>query len=82
MTPNEKISLDQRASRAGLTTSEFVRRRIGGRDDLEENRDEIEALLTALENGAPNILWTLDDTIAEANALRAAITALDEKAAS
>jgi hypothetical protein len=82
MTPTEKTSLDQRAQKAGLTTSEFVRRRIGGRDNMEENREEIEALLAAIENAAPNILQTLDDAIAEANALRTAISALDERPAS
>jgi len=55
MTPAEKQSLDARASRAGLTTSEFVRRRIA-HESLEEvladRREEIEALLTILEASA------------------------------
>jgi hypothetical protein len=75
MTPAEKTLLDQRASRAGLSTSEFVRRRIAG-DSLEENREEIEAFLTALEACAPAILSGLDEAIAEAGALAASINAL------
>jgi hypothetical protein len=72
MTPAEKLALDHRANRAGLSTSEFVRRRISG-DFVEENRQEIEALLSALEASSPTILQSLDDAIAAANALNTAI---------
>ncbi len=77
MTPAEKTLLDQRANRAGISTSEFVRRRIAG-DSLEDNREEIEAFLTALESSAPSILRGLDEAIAEAAALTAAINARGE----
>jgi hypothetical protein len=80
MTPTEKAQLDKRASRAGVTTSEFVRRRIAN-DSLEDNREEIEAFLTALESSAPSILRGLDEAIAEAAALTASINALGEPAA-
>jgi len=76
MTPDEKSALDQRASRAGLTTSEFVRRRIGD-DDIEQHRDQIEALLTVLESSAPTILRALDQAIVDATELKAALSAPD-----
>jgi len=79
MTPAEKTLLDQRAHRAGLTTSEFVRRRIG-EDSLDGHRDEIEAFLTALEASAPSILKNLDEAIADATALTASISALGKTA--
>jgi hypothetical protein len=79
MTPAEKTQLDKRASRAGITTSEFVRRRIAG-DSLEDNREEIEAFLTALESSSPSILRGLDEAIAKAAALTASIKALCESA--
>lgn len=65
MTPAEKTRLDAQARRLGITTSEFVRRRVAD-DDLIENREEIEALLSALNDAAPRILGHLDRTIAEA----------------
>jgi len=80
MTPAEKALLDKRANRAGITTSEFVRRRIAG-DSLEDNREEIEAFLTALEASAPSILRGLDEAIGQAAALTASINALGEPAA-
>jgi uncharacterized protein (DUF1778 family) len=80
MTPAEKILLDKRANRAGMSTSEFVRRRIG-EDDLEENRQQIEALLLALERSSPAVLDKLDQAIADAAAMTAAIKALDERPA-
>jgi uncharacterized protein (DUF1778 family) len=75
MTPSEKTKLDQRATRAGLTTSEFVRRRIGD-DDFQENHEQIEALLTVLERSSPTILQRLDEAIADAAAMTAAMNAL------
>ena len=74
MTPDEKNSLDTRARRAGISTAEFVRRRIGP-DDVDDRREEIEALLAMLEGSAPNILRALDAAIETAGALQ---TALDE----
>jgi hypothetical protein len=75
MTPEEKDTLDQRARRAGLTTSEFVRRRIAD-DDLEEHREEIEAFLTAIETTGPSILKKLDSAISTTTSMTAAIEAL------
>lgn len=72
MTPAEKDALDTRARRAGLTTSEFVRRRIGD-DDLEAHREEIEAFLTAIEAAGVSILRQLDVAIAAAGSMTAAI---------
>ncbi len=78
MTPAEKLSLDARAHREGLTTSEFVRRRVT-EDGIEENHQEIEALLSALETSAPAILRSLDNAIAEASSLNAVINGLNER---
>jgi hypothetical protein len=78
MTPAEKLVLDQRAHAAGLTTSEFVRRRVS-EDGIEENRQEIEALLSALEASAPAILESLDSAINDARSLASAIKGLDER---
>jgi hypothetical protein len=72
MTPDEKLSLDKRARRAGVSTAEFVRRRIGP-DDLDDRCEEIEALLATLERSAPTILRALDDAIVTAGAVEAAI---------
>jgi uncharacterized protein (DUF1778 family) len=80
MTPEEKDALDQRARKAGLTTSEFVRRRIAD-DDLEERREEIEAFLTAIETTGPSIIQKLDSAISTATSMTAAIEALDAKPA-
>lgn len=67
MTPAEKTRLDAQARRLGITTSEFVRRRVAD-DDLIENREEIEALLSALSDATPRILGHLDRSIAEVEA--------------
>ena len=63
MTPDEKRALDDRARQAGVSTAEFVRRRIGS-DDLDEHREEIEVLLLALEASGPSILQSLDSALA------------------
>jgi len=51
MTPAEKVALDQRARRLGLSTAEFVRRRVAS-DDQDDRCEEIEALLDILEQSA------------------------------
>lgn len=63
MTPIEKKSLDERAARAGISTAEFVRRRVGP-DELGDRREDIEALLSALEAMAPNIQRSLANALA------------------
>jgi uncharacterized protein (DUF1778 family) len=80
MTAEEKDALDQRARRAGLTTSEFVRRRIAD-DALELHREEIEAVLTAIETAGPSIMQKLDAAISTATSMTAAIEALDAEPA-
>lgn len=80
MTPEEKDALDQRARKVGLTTSEFVRRRIAD-DDLEEHRAEIEAFLTAIETTGPSIIQKLDSAISTATSMTAALEALGAKSA-
>lgn len=72
MTPDEKSALDARARQAGVSTAEFVRRRIGP-DDIDEHREEIEALLTALEESGPNILRSLDNALATIAATEAVL---------
>jgi hypothetical protein len=62
MTPQEKKRLDARAKRAGISTAEFVRRRIDD-DDISEYREEIEALLDTLEASAPTILQHIENVI-------------------
>jgi hypothetical protein len=80
MTPTEKRALEKRARQAGLTTSEFVRRRISdNEDDLEEHREEIEAFLTAIESAGPSILRKLDAAISTTNSMTAAIGDLGAK---
>jgi len=82
MPPAEKQSLDARARRAGLTTSEFVRRRVAEdsiESELEDHREEIEALLTILESSAPSMLANLDKAIADTAALNDFITNLGTK---
>jgi hypothetical protein len=64
MTPEEKAVLDRRARKAGLSTSELVRRWVNDDNDIEEHREEIEALLTTLESSTPRILKSLDSTLA------------------
>lgn len=44
---------------------------------LEEHREEIEALLTAIETAGPSILRQLDAAIAAADSMTAAIKNLD-----
>jgi hypothetical protein len=78
MTPLEKQALDARAKQAGLPVSEFVRRRLGG-DDLDREREEIEALLAALEARAPEILNAIDGAIATTAALSASLDAIGTK---
>jgi hypothetical protein len=72
MTPKEKRALEARAKRAGVSTSEFVRRRVVA-DDLSEHREEIEALLATLETSAPRILESVEAAIATASKLTAAL---------
>jgi uncharacterized protein (DUF1778 family) len=69
MTPEEKAVLERRARNAGLSTSEFVRRRVRDDDDIEENREEIEALLAVIESSAPRILKSLDSTLETAHTM-------------
>jgi hypothetical protein len=75
MTPQEKADLDRRARKAGLSISEFVRRRVTD-DDLEEHREEIEALLDVLEKSAPKILRSLDATLATTEEMIKSLDAL------
>ena len=75
MTPQEKKALDAKAKRAGIPVSEFVRRRLDA-DDLDGQREEIEILLAGLEARAPAILSVVEDAIATAAALSAAIDAV------
>lgn len=82
MTPREKEALARKARRAGLSAAEFVRRRL--RDDtLGEagQREEIEALLAAIETAAPAILKSLANTIAMTEAMTAQLTQKDGQAA-
>jgi ABC-type transporter Mla subunit MlaD len=71
MTPQEKQALDSRAKRAGVSTAEFVRRRLDASDDLGENREEIESLLTVLEGTAPQVLQSVDSAMATIAAMAA-----------
>lgn len=73
MTPEEKRALDSRAKRAGVPTAEFVRRRLSASDDIGENREEIEALLAALEATAPAVLKSVDDAMASISAISATL---------
>ena len=72
MTPKEKKALDGRAKQAGLSTAEFVRRRVNS-DDIDEHREEIEALLRTLEASAPTILQSVESTLATATTLMGAL---------
>ncbi|NYZ12523.1 hypothetical protein HL658_08175 [Azospirillum sp. RWY-5-1] len=72
MTPEEKRRLERRAKSAGVSTAEFVRRRITD-DDLAEHRQEVESLLDALSAAEPGILARLDAALAETEALTAAL---------
>ena len=79
MTPDEKTALDERARNAGISTAEYVRRRIGP-DELDGHRDEIEALLVTLERSAPGILGSLDAAIASAERTIAAVDGIGGQA--
>jgi len=70
MTPKEKRALEARARLAGVSTSEFVRRRVTA-DDLTERREEIESLLATLEASAPSILKSVEGALATASKLSA-----------
>lgn len=72
MTPQEKRQLEQKARQAGVTTAEYVRRRVA-EDDIGEAREEILALLAALEDAGPRVLAGVDRAIAEADATIQAI---------
>lgn len=70
MSPGEKRDLDARARRAGIPTAEFVRRRLNA-DEIDEHREEIEALLVALEATAPAILRSVDQALETVAAMSA-----------
>jgi len=55
-----------------VKTAEFVRRRVNS-DDLDEHREEIEALLSTLEAAAPGILQSIESMMATATALMASL---------
>lgn len=74
MTPQEKKALHARAKRAGVGVSEFVRRCLAA-DDLDQHREEIEALLTGLEACGPEILRAIDGAMATAADLSASLDA-------
>jgi len=74
MTPKEKRALEARARRAGVSTSEFVRRRVTA-DDITEHREEIDTLLKTLEASAPAILKSVEGAIAIASKLSAKLDA-------
>jgi len=81
MTPKEKTVLTQRAKSAGVSAAEFVRRRI--QDDgvaAGDDKDEIEALLTAIEAAAPAILKSLAATIELTDAMTASLSGHGHKA--
>jgi len=68
MTPKEKKALETRAKRAGISTAEFVRRRVTA-DDLDDIARTFEGLLATLEASAPAILRAVDAAIATASSL-------------
>ncbi len=83
MTPHEKASLTQKARKAGVSAAEFVRRRIKDEGvETGDHKDEIEALLTAIEVAAPSILKSLENTISVTDAMTAHLEGRDEKVAS
>jgi len=51
-------------------------------DDIAENRQEIESLLSVLERSAPAMRETRDSAITDARLLASAIRELDERGAS
>jgi hypothetical protein len=70
MTPKEKAALAQKARKAGVSAAEYVRRSIKSDSiNADEHRDEIEALLTAIETTSPSILKSLQNTIAITDAM-------------
>lgn len=73
MTPQEKRALDSRAKRAGVPTAEFVRRSLNASDDIGEHREEIEAMLAALEATAPQVLQSVDAAMASVAAMSATL---------
>jgi hypothetical protein len=71
MSPDEKDELTLRASRAGVSVGEFVRRSVWEaitdqqlEAELEARRDEIEPLLDELERRNAEALASMDATIA------------------
>ena len=66
MTPEEKAALLQKARHAGLTVSEFVRRRINETAIAieEERQDEVKTVLKAIDAGVPRMIRSLDNAIA------------------
>ncbi len=82
MTPKEKRELDGRAKRAGVPTSEFVRRRLNASDDIGEHREEIEAMLATLESTAPTILQTVDAALTSLTAISTTLDNLKNTAPS
>jgi hypothetical protein len=81
MTPKEKTALTQKAKKAGVSAAEFVRRRVHD-DDIAagDDKDEIEALLLAIEAAAPAILTSLAATIEITDAMTAALSGPGHKA--
>lgn len=59
-----------------MPTAEFVRRRLSESDDIGEAREEIEALLAALEATAPAALKSVDDAMASISAISARLDAM------
>ena len=82
MTPQEKRALDSRAKRAGLATAEFVRRRLNASDDIGEHREEIEAMLAALEITAPQVLRSVDTAMASIAAIAAKLGSMKSETSS
>jgi hypothetical protein len=81
MTPSEKTALAKKAKNAGLTASEFVRRRIS-EDENPQNAQteaELEAVLTAFEKAAPDMIARLDKTITLTEQTIARIEAIGNK---
>lgn len=79
MTPGEKSALAQKARKAGVSAAEYVRRSIKASPlSADDHRDEIEALLTAIETTAPAILKSLQATIDVTDAVAARLGRSDE----
>jgi len=76
MTPKEKSALTQNARKAGLSAAEFVRRRV--QDDgiaAGDQKEQIEALLLAIEAAGPAIIKSLEATIEITDAMTARLSA-------